>query len=339
MYSAEIINYLTLFLAIIIFFTFNLFNIRFAKYFDLIDKVKKNKIHKKATPLTASYSIFFVFIIYHLLYLIFQNFDYDILLIFFSSIFGFLIGMIDDKKNLSYITKFLLFITLIIIIINFSENLLLKIIYFETFNKFFYLTDLEANLVTILCILLLINATNLSDGINGLCLGILTIWLLYIDFNFLSDLNLSVIIAISFFSIINIIRGFYFLGNSGSHFLGIFIGTLLIYTYNLKINNIAKTEIISVEEIFILLMLPGIDMLRLFIIRILNKKNPFSSDLSHLHHYLIKRYNLIVSLLVYFASVVVPLCLYNFTNIKPVIIIIGFGCYYLFLINFLVKKN
>ena len=339
MSSAEIINYLTLFFGIIVFFTFNLFNFRFAKYFNLIDKPKKNKIHKNATPLTASYSIFFVFIIYHLLYLTFQNFNYDILLIFFSGIFGFSIGILDDKKNLGYNTKFLVFIIFILIIVNFSENLILNVIYFETFNKFFYLTNLEANLVTILCILLLINATNLCDGINGLCLGILTIWLFYINFKFFSDLDLSAIIILSIFSFVYIIRGFYFLGNSGSHFLGIFIGAVIIYTYNLKINNISQAEIISVEEIFILLMLPGIDMLRLFIIRILNKKNPFSSDLSHLHHYLIKRYNLIISLLVYFISIITPLVLYNFTNIEPFIIIIGFVFFYIFLINYLVKKT
>ena len=35
---------------------------------------------------------------------------------------------------------------------------------------------------------------------------------------------------------------------------------------------------ISPEEIFLIMSIPGLDMLRLFIYRIINKKNPFSAD-------------------------------------------------------------
>ena len=43
------------------------------------------------------------------------------------------------------------------------------------------------------------------------------------------------------------------------------------------------------EQIFFLLILPGIDMLRVFIIRILNKKNPFKADSQHLHNLISKK--------------------------------------------------
>ena len=39
-------------------------------------------------------------------------------------------------------------------------------------------------------------------------------------------------------------------------------------------------------------MIPGLDMFRLFLERIFNKKNPFSPDNKHLHHYLIKNFDL-----------------------------------------------
>ena len=38
------------------------------------------------------------------------------------------------------------------------------------------------------------------------------------------------------------------------------------------------------------MMLPGIDMLRLFIVRIIKKRNPFSGDSNHLHHILLKSF-------------------------------------------------
>ena len=38
------------------------------------------------------------------------------------------------------------------------------------------------------------------------------------------------------------------------------------------------------EEIFIILSLPGLDMFRLFLVRIFYGKNPFSPDRNHIHH-------------------------------------------------------
>ena len=44
------------------------------------------------------------------------------------------------------------------------------------------------------------------------------------------------------------------------------------------------------EEIFILMMLPGIDMTRLFIERMIRKKT-LKADKNHLHHLLLKSFN------------------------------------------------
>ena len=288
MFSAEIINFLTVIFSLIIFYIFHTYHKDIANYCKLIDKPKKNKIHKKETPLTASFSIFVTLIICHIIYFINNDFNKDILLILISTSVAFFIGLIDDRKNLSYKIKFTVFIILILTIINSSENLILHRLNFETFNNIYLLNNFEANIVTLLCLLLLINATNLSDGINGLCIGILIIWLLYIKYNFTPFLILDSIIIISILTFIFILKDYYFLGNSGSHFLGIFIGMLIIHSYNTNLSIGINKKLISVEEIYILLMLPGVDMLRLFIFRLLKKQNPFSSDLNHFHHYLFK---------------------------------------------------
>ena len=114
------------------------------------------------------------------------------------------------------------------------------------------------------------------------------------------------------------------------------IGLTIILIYNLKLEHGPK-NLISVEEIFILFMLPGFDMLRLFIIRLANRRNPFSSDLDHLHHLLLHKFKLINSLLIYFFSIIAPLLLYNFTSIKSLYIIVIFLVYYLLLFLFLKK--
>ena len=37
------------------------------------------------------------------------------------------------------------------------------------------------------------------------------------------------------------------------------------------------------------MMVPGVDMFRLFLMRILSKKNPFSPDRNHIHHLLLNK--------------------------------------------------
>ena len=46
---------------------------------------------------------------------------------------------------------------------------------------------------------------------------------------------------------------------------------------------------ISVEEIFILMMVPGLDMFRLFIHRLYKLNNPFKPDRNHIHHYFLNK--------------------------------------------------
>ena len=126
---------------------------------------------------------------------------------------------------------------------------------------------------TILCLLLfLTNSINLIDGIDGLCLIIsiiLLIWLIFVSqsYNFYYSL---IFFSLCYTLYLNLKKNI-FLGDSGSLFLGTLIGLLIIYNYNDKLleNNFA------VENIFIALMLPGIDMLRVFSERIFKKKKSF----------------------------------------------------------------
>ena len=80
-----------------------------------------------------------------------------------------------------------------------------------------------------------------------------------------------------------------FLGDAGSLLFGTLIAVYLFhvlgteYTYkeNLQINKPLFT--------MSLIIYPLIDLLRVFIIRISNKKSPFSPDQNHIHHLLLKK--------------------------------------------------
>jgi UDP-N-acetylmuramyl pentapeptide phosphotransferase/UDP-N-acetylglucosamine-1-phosphate transferase len=80
-----------------------------------------------------------------------------------------------------------------------------------------------------------------------------------------------------------------FLGDAGSLFLGTLIAAYLFYVlgseYTLK-------PIFSINKPLFtmsLIVYPLVDLLRVFIIRIRNKRSPVSPDQNHLHHLLVNK--------------------------------------------------
>ena len=80
-----------------------------------------------------------------------------------------------------------------------------------------------------------------------------------------------------------------FLGDAGSLFLGTLTAIYLFYVlgteYQLKEGLNANKPFLTMS----LIAYPLVDLLRVFIIRIRNKKSPFNPDQNHLHHLLIKK--------------------------------------------------
>ena len=79
-------------------------------------------------------------------------------------------------------------------------------------------------------------------------------------------------------------------------------------------------------------------MFRLFIERIIKKKNPFSADRNHLHHFLIKEFSLKKILIFYSLSISVSsyLAFEDYVSETNLIIAVIFS--YLSLLYFLKKK-
>ena len=50
---------------------------------------------------------------------------------------------------------------------------------------------------------------------------------------------------------------------------------------------------IKSDLVFLFLCIPGYDLLRLAIVRILNKTHPFGGDQNHIHHILIKKLDIL----------------------------------------------
>lgn len=324
-----------IFIATLLQYLFLKYRLKIGNYLGLIDIPNKQKIHKNLTPLVGAFSVVIFFFITNS-FILYQNFDKDLMLLLIISSSFFFIGLIDDRYNLIAYKKFLITILILLIFLFYSEKLIITQLYSSFLDRHYKLEELSIYF-TILCILLLTNALNLVDGINGLASGIATIWMFLITFYTIGHYS-NIYYLISILMMVNtyfIYRGKYFLGDSGSLFFGSAISLLLILHYNETISK----KIIPLETIFIFFMVPGTDMFRLFLSRIAKKRNPFAGDLDHLHHYLLKIFNLPKVLIIYFSLILLSIFLdYFFSSISLYIICIYLLIYVTFIFYIKNKK-
>ena len=296
------------------------------KFIPVIDYPDKRKLHKKPTPLIGGIiliTVIFLSLIFDYLFFNSKIF-YEIFII---SLIAFILGLVDDFKDLTPNLKLSILFMLILFFLYLNNEYILNEIYLETLDRNFNLNGISI-FFTILCLLLLINASNMTDGISGLFLGIYIIFFLYLEYTNLNIniFNFSIIFSLLVLFYFNI-RNYFFMGDSGVFFLTLLFSFQLINSYHSPQNSIN-----SVEEIFILLMLPGIDMFRLFIERLISKQNPFKPDRNHFHHLLQKKISNIKLLFFYFGLIIFPLVLYNSNTLSSLNIIIIFSFIYLFII-------
>ena len=329
---------------IVIFIIFNLPIIflfdKIVKIFNIYDSSdNKRKIHKIPISLFGGTLILYNFLVILLISNIFNidifsekflNNSREIFVFIFGVIIFYLIGLFDDKYIFNSNKKFILSTLFIFILLSIDNSLIIESIRFQNFNSI----DLNTFAIpfTILCLLLFLNALNMFDGIN-LQVSLYSILLLIIflfkgiNFNF----NLFIILSLLIFIIYNY-RNKVFLGDSGSNLLFFILSYTIIKNYNLNKN-------FDIEEIFVLMCIPGLDMFRLFLSRITNGQNPFKPDNNHIHHILLEIFkDKTFTSLVIFVSNFLIIFGYYFIQSK-LLYCIGVSATYALLIIFLKMKK
>ena len=99
----------------------------------------------------------------------------------------------------------------------------------------------------------------------GLYFFVIIIYL-YFKSNYL-NIFVPLIIPLIIFLFANF-KNICFMGNNGSHFLSYILSIFIIKFYNLGILS-------TIEEVVIIMLIPGLDLIRLFINRVLNNKKFF----------------------------------------------------------------
>jgi len=255
---------------------------------------KKKKLHSTKVPLLGGFIFFLyfnIFFIFDILYLSIIPKNISLIFLCYTNIF-FVIGVIDDKFAVKPVSKIFATIFFLIFLHYTFGDFYLNKIYVASFDKLLTLNFL----ITLLCFLLLQIAVNLSDGTNG-TVGLYSIFwaiiLIYLSRNFFVNIILFLfIITLIIFLFFNF-QSKVFLGTAGCNYISIFFSVISVF--------LNSNQIIPAEYFVSLFFIPGIDMIRIFILRLTNKKNIFFYDRNHLHHILhikFKKYNSIAYLLI-----------------------------------------
>ena len=323
---------------------------RLAKVINIYDKPDNNlKLHKKNIPILGGIIIAVNYICFTTYQIFFLN-DFLLIEINLYKIreitgiiiltFGFFfLGLYDDKYNLLPTKK--MFFSLILIIVSISLNQKLKVyeVNFSFYESKIFLENFSI-IFTIFCFMILINSLNFYDGINGQsCIFFIIIFFYLLIVSNENDFYLFNIFLLLILLILNI-NNKIFLGDSGIYFLSIIASISFIYEYNLEKN------IKFVDEIFFLLLLPGFDLVRLTVIRILKGKNAFIGDREHIHHIINKKLSLIFTNIILVIVGTIPIILFSFFNLGFYNVFIIFLISYTFLILIyksngkkIIKKN
>jgi len=240
----------------------------------------------------------------------------------------FLIGLYDDKYDLSPKDKIFLIILFISIFVYFDQDVKIYELRSSILNKTFFLQG-SSFIFTVTCFFVLIVALNMFDGINGQSfLNFIAIFLFLISYQIFQKISFFIIFSLIIFSYLNFKNKIY-LGDSGVYFCGFLTSYFIIKTYNYN-------YLIYVEEVIIILIIPIIDMLRLFIIRIFNGKNPFLPDRNHIHHIIQNKFGN-KAIYIIFILLFIPLLLLILKFNHLYIILIQVSLY--FLSTILILKN
>jgi UDP-N-acetylmuramyl pentapeptide phosphotransferase/UDP-N-acetylglucosamine-1-phosphate transferase len=153
-------------------------------------------------------------------------------------------------------------------------------------------------IITLFTMIALINAFNLIDGIDGLASGISIVistifgsWFLLSGHTEYGIMCFSLTGSLAAFFYFNVFgkKHKIFMGDTGSLILGVIMVVLVIKFNEFNINQQGPYAILNAPVVSIgILIIPVIDTLRVFFIRISEHRSPFSPDMNHIHHQFLK---------------------------------------------------
>ena len=279
-----------------------------------------------------------------------------------TSILIAVLGFYDDFTEITAFHKYIILTFLIsMLVYSFyvSDSGLDIISNLNGFFGIYELGPLLSFIFTCFVYLSIMNAINLTDGIDGY-LAIFSIFF-FISFLYMNDINdsytLNSVSAIIIASNATFLRYNFsntgkklFVGDAGSLFTGFWMAYFLIHYISTaptaKLVDVFSIKLENIPVIAIsLISIPVLDTLRVMLVRILNKKSPFSADRNHLHHILLDsgmthlRTSLFLTFINCFNCVVIFLIEQNFNSKELTLIYVAISVFWYIFFEFMNRKK
>lgn len=265
--------------------------IQVAKDKKLFDEPDERKVHKNVIPTLGGLGIFAGFIIAMLMGVP-SGITSELQYFAAAATVIFFLGIKDDILVLSASKKFIGQLIAAGIIIKFGGIQISNMHGFLGINEIPHIASIVISIFTIIVIT---NSFNLIDGVDGLAgsLGLLTTLVFGVYFFYAGQLTYAVMAlalsgSIIGFLIYNFSPAKIFMGDTGSLLIGLINSILVIKFINVAGNPASNFPFVAAPAIgFSILMIPLFDTLRVFGLRILDRRSPFSPDRTHVHHFLL----------------------------------------------------
>ena len=258
------------------------------KLYDIPDE---RKVHTHVVASLGGVGIFGGFLLASLLSIpgyLYPEFQY----FFAAALVIFFLGLKDDLIVLSASKKFIGQLIAASILIHLGDirlDSMHGLFGFETLPEGFGM------ILSYFTIIVIINSFNLIDGVDGLAasLGVLTMlifgtYFFMIGYQAYALLSYAMAGSLVAFLIFNHHPARIFMGDSGSLMIGLVNSILVIKFINIASDASVVVPIQSAAAVGIsILIIPLLDTLRVFGIRILNGRSPFTPDRNHIHHMLL----------------------------------------------------
>lgn len=213
---------------------------------------------------------------------------------FCSIIVLYLVGIADDLIGVKYRAKFFVQVLCGVMLIAGG-------VYLDDLNGILGIHELPAwigYLLTVLATVFIINAINLIDGIDGLASGLCSIACLFYGvifflfekyiYSMLAFATLGVLMPFFYYNVFGKVEHHkkIFMGDTGSLTIGMmlcFLSIRLVQCGADEGGKILNPMILAFSP----LIIPCFDVVRVYLHRVRNGKNPFLPDKNHIHHKLI----------------------------------------------------
>lgn len=268
--------------------------IKLSKSKHLMAELNSRTVHESPTPTIGGVAIYFSIVVVSAILL--SGADFSQISVLFAILTVLLyVGLYDDIMEISASKKLIVQILSALILVMVGD---VRITSFHGCLGIYELQDGFSYIISIFIIIGVVNAMNLIDGVDGLasslcCIaaisfGIVHYYIGHYHFLIIAVTILGSLLPFIFFNVFAK-RNKIFMGDTGSLILGTILAVFVIDIVEIA-PYVSEHTILKSPHAFCLsaVVVPVMDTVRVFTIRILRGESPFTPGKNHIHHDVLK---------------------------------------------------